>query len=151
MMKSSESISFFYLHFTWLFGSWNHQRTLKKQPFWKYYSWFSSEVSKLTSVRNKLNLTLKYWFMEAKNVFRMCLLLSQKWSKYHLKKINATFSEKNKYYRAILVKINFCHAWKCIISGVFYRSEFWHLWRKPAIISSKLLFFQNSLVISWAK
>ena len=36
-------------------------------------------------------------------------------------------------------------AWKCIISGVFHRSKFWHLRRKSAFIFSKWLFFQNSL------
>ena len=30
-----------------------------------------------------------------------------------------------------------------------YRSKFWHLWRKPAVIFSKWLFFQNSLLMSW--
>ena len=30
LVKSSENILFFYLHFTWLCGSWNHQRFLKK-------------------------------------------------------------------------------------------------------------------------
>ena len=50
----------------------------------------------------------------------------------------------------ILVKIFFFHAWKCIISGVFHRSKFWHLCGKPAIIFSKWLFFKKSLMISWA-
>ena len=36
------------------------------------------------------------------------------------------------------------------ISLISYRSGFWHLRRKPAVICSKCLFFQNSLVISWA-
>ena len=31
---------FFYLHFTWLYGSWHPQRILKKYPFWKYASCF---------------------------------------------------------------------------------------------------------------
>ena len=48
----------------------------------------------------------------------------------------------------ITVKVLFFHAWKCKISGVFHRVEFWHLWRKAAIIFSKWLFFQNSLIIS---
>ena len=30
LVKSSENILFFYLHFTWLCGSWNHQKVLKK-------------------------------------------------------------------------------------------------------------------------
>ena len=72
MVYSSGNILFLYLHFTWLYGSWNHQRILKKHPFWKYDRWFSSEVSKVASVRNKLIMSLKYWFMEAKNVFRSC-------------------------------------------------------------------------------
>ena len=37
----------------------------------------------------------------------------------------------------ILVKIYFCHAWKCIISGLIYRSEFWYLW------GIQLSYFQN--------
>ena len=37
----------------------------------------------------------------------------------------------------ILVKIYFCHAWKCIISGLIYRSENWHLW------GIQLSYFQN--------
>ena len=98
----------------------------KKYPFWKFDSWYSSEVSKITSVRNKLNLSLKYWFTEAKIVFCTCQG-PQKWSKYHLKTILTTFSERNFYYGAIFVKINFCHAWKCMISRVFHRSGFWHL------------------------
>ena len=123
---------FFYLHFTWLYGSWHPQRILKKYPFWKYASWFFSEVSNLTLVRNMLNLSLKYWLMEAKVVF--CVYHGpQKWSKYHLETVQTTFSENNDYFRAIFVKINFFHAWKCIISGLKYRSKFWHLRRKPAI------------------
>ena len=35
---------FFYLHFIWLYSLWNHQ------TYWKYDSWFSSELSKLTLV-----------------------------------------------------------------------------------------------------
>ena len=37
--------------------------------FWKNNSCLSSDVSKLTSVWNKLNLSLKYWCIEAKLVF----------------------------------------------------------------------------------
>ena len=52
-----------------------------------------------------------------------------------------------KSYYIILVKKKF-HAWKCVISGLFRRSDFWHLLRKPALIFSKLLFFQNSFGLS---
>ena len=69
LMRSSEIALFFYLHFTWLYDSWHFQRIWKKYPFWKYDSWFSSEMSKLTSVRNELNLSWKYWFIEQKLFF----------------------------------------------------------------------------------
>ena len=52
---------------------------------------FSSEVSKFTSVRNKLNLSLKYWFMEAKIVF-YGYHGPQKGSKCHLDIIKTSLS-----------------------------------------------------------
>ena len=55
LIKSSKLILFFYLHFTWISGSWHHQRILKKWPFWKNDSWFSSKESKLTSVKYPWN------------------------------------------------------------------------------------------------
>jgi hypothetical protein len=55
LMKSSKTILFFYLYFTWLCVSWKPQRILKKYLFWKYGSWFPSEVSKLTSVKYPWN------------------------------------------------------------------------------------------------
>ena len=42
----------------------------------------------------------------------------------------------------------FFHGWKCIILGAIHRSKFLHLWRKPAVIFSKWLIFQNCLVVS---
>ena len=42
-----------------------------------------------------------------------------------------------KYNDIILVKRYFFHAWKCIISGLVCRSEFWQLLRKSALILSK--------------
>ena len=54
-----------------------------------------------------------------------------------------------KSYDIILTIIFFLYAWKCIISGLVCRSEFWHLRRKPALVFSKWLFFQNSLGLSW--
>ena len=72
LVKSSEKTLFFYLYFTWLCGSWKLKRILKNKPFWKYDSWFSSEVANFTSVRNMLVLSLKYWFMKAKVVFWVC-------------------------------------------------------------------------------
>ena len=55
-------ILFSYLHFNWLCVSWKLQRIFKKYPFWKYKSWFPSEVSKLPSAN---------WFIfrhEKKNI-----------------------------------------------------------------------------------
>ena len=66
------------------------------------------------------------------------------------RKNGCTFSEINNYYREIFVKINFFHAWKYVISRVKYRSKFWHLRRKPAVIFLKWVFLQNFLLISWA-
>jgi hypothetical protein len=43
----------------------------------------------VSSVRNKLNLSMKYWFMEAKIVFCICLG-PEKGSKYHLKTVQTT-------------------------------------------------------------
>ena len=50
LMKSSKKVLSFYLRVTWLYGSWYHPKILKKKAFWKYESWFSSEVPKITSV-----------------------------------------------------------------------------------------------------
>ena len=55
-----------------------------------------------------------------------------------------------KSYDIFWLKYLFFHAWKSIISGVKYRSKFWYLRRKPAVMFSKWVFFQNSLVMSWA-
>ena len=54
-----------------------------------------------------------------------------------------------KNYDIILVKIFFYHAWKCSISWLVCRSEFWPLLKKLALIFSKWLFFQNSFGLSW--
>ena len=149
MVKSSEMILFLYLHFSWLYGHKIIKEFWKNIHFWKYDNCFSSDVSKLTSVRNELNLPLKYWFMEAKDVSRICYCHKFR-SKYQLNTKQTTFSENDNWNWVILLKIIFCHVWKCIISGLFHRSKFLHLWKKPAIIFSKWLFFKKSLVISWA-
>ena len=66
--------------------------------FWKYDSWFPSDVSKLTSVWNKLNLSLKYWCIEARLVFYGSYG-PKKISKCHIGTIKTTFSEDIYYYR----------------------------------------------------
>ena len=55
-----------------------------------------------------------------------------------------------KSYDIFWLKYSFLHAWKSIIPGVKYRSKFWYPRRKPAVMFSKWVFFQNSLVMSWA-
>ena len=72
LIKSPEIIFIFYQNFTWLYGARNHQRILKKYPFLKYDHWFPYKVSKFTLVRNMIDLSLKYWFIEAKVVFWIC-------------------------------------------------------------------------------
>ena len=142
--KFRNCLYFFNLHFTWLYGSWHPQRILKKYPFWKYASCFFSEVSNLTSVRNMLNLPLKYWFVKAKIVFCVCHG-PQKWSKYHLDTIQTTSQTLSK---GIIYENHIFQAWKCTILGGICRSKVWQLWRKPAVIFSKWLFFQICLLIS---
>ena len=55
-----------------------------------------------------------------------------------------------KSYDILWLKYLFFHAWKRIISGVKYQSKFWYIRRKSAVMFSKWVFFQNSLVMSWA-
>ena len=111
-------------------------KNFEKIAILKIDSWFSSEVSKLTSVRDKLNLSLKYWFMEAKNVF--CVSHGPpKWSKYHLNTIQTTLSENSYYWRALFVKINFsmpenASFWELFAEVNFYTSE-----------GNQLSYFQN--------
>ena len=58
-------------------------KNFEKYTFSKYDSWFPSEVSKLTSGRNMLDLPLKCLFMEAKFAFYICYG-RKKSSKNHL-------------------------------------------------------------------
>ena len=66
--------------------------------FWKYDSWFPSGMSKLTSVWNKLNMSLKHWYIEARLVFCTCYG-PKKLSKCLLGTIQTAFSENSNYYR----------------------------------------------------
>ena len=93
-------------------------------------------------------MSIKHWVNEGKVGFGIgyCPKL---WSKYHLDTLPTTFSEKNNYLGTAMVKILFVDVWKCIILGVFHRSDFWHLLGKSALIFSKWLFFQKILRISW--
>ena len=77
LLRTSKNVLFF----SCIFFDYAAHETSKE--FWKYESWFSSEVSKLTLVQNKLNLSLKYWVMEAKVFFWICYD-HKNWSKYHL-------------------------------------------------------------------
>ena len=90
-----------------------------------------------------------HWNSWRQNLFFGCVMVPK------IIKISSRYNAVNlvrtKTIRgAILVKIENFYAWKCIISGVFHRSKFWHLRRKSAVIFLKWLFFQNSLLMSWA-
>ena len=137
MVKHSEIISFLYLHIPLLCGSWDHQRILSKQPKWKYDSWFPSEVSKLTSARNKLNLSLKYWFLKANVVFWICYG-HKKGSKYHLDTIQTTFCKNNSFQRAILANSIFFIPENALFQGCFAEVSF------TTYKENQLSYFQNS-------
>ena len=51
-------------------------------------------------------------------------------------------------YFDIIGQKHFFSCLKCINLGVKYRSKFLNLWRKPAVIFSIILFYQNYVVIS---
>ena len=91
-MKSSKAhfifLPAFYL-IMWLMIS---PKNFEKIAILKIQQLFSSEVSKFTSVWNKPNLALKYWFIEARLVFCTCYG-HKKWSKCHLDTMQTTFSE----------------------------------------------------------
>ena len=97
LIKVQKSFSFSYLNFTWFYGSWHHKRILNKYPFWKHGSWFSSEVSKLTSVFYPQN----YAFSGIKNKYfnqNMPWLLT-KLRFRHTKDLKMTVWSLNQYLR----------------------------------------------------
>ena len=103
-------------------------------------------MPKLTSVWNKLNLALKYWFIEAKLIFCLC---PKWWSKCHLDTIQTTFSEHNNDYRGSIDENLFLSSLEILyFRGSLPKSVLTA--QKKTAIFSKQLFFQNSLVISWA-
>ena len=72
LVKSSKIGFFFSPAFYLIMWLMTLQKNFEKIAILKIWELFSFELSKLTSVRKKLNLSLKYWFMEAKFVFWMC-------------------------------------------------------------------------------
>ena len=105
----------------------------------KYQSSLWWEISLIFSLEN--------WFMEEKIVF--CVWHGpQKWSKYHLHTIQTIF-RKGYNIRGHYVFVNFFYAWKCIISGVIFRSKLWHLIRKSSVIFSRMKFFSKFFGESW--
>ncbi len=139
----------FYLHFTWLCGSWNHQRLFEKQTFWRNDSWFPLEVSKLTSVKYPWNQAFSGM---KKNYFHQyCPILVIALTKCRLYCIQMIFWSlfgTITYPTDIFCFHESIFQWQ--IKLISYRSDFWHLRRKSVVIFSKWMFFQNSLVISWA-
>ena len=125
-----------------------HQRILKNIYFWKYDSWFSSEVSKLTLVRNKLNFLIGKLIHGRKNC-----LLRMTWSPKNDQNIICIqyrlYLERVIIFRGHYVFVNFFYAWKCIISGVIFRSKLWHLIRKSSVIFSRMNIFSKFFGESW--
>ena len=140
---------FFYLHFTWLCGWWHHKRILKKKPFWKYDSWFSSKKSKLTLANYPWNDAFSC--KEKINFHKYCLLIVivlAKCTLYFIWRILQPFLRIMTYKKGNA----------CFLDLIFYRQIglflaeviFWHLSRKKSVIFSKWLFFQKSLMMSSA-
>ena len=83
-------------------------KNFEKIVFLKIGKLVSFSDVKTYSVRNKLNLSMKYWSMEAKIVF--CTSLGpKKGSKYHLETVQTIFSENNNFYKTTFVKLVFFH------------------------------------------
>ena len=140
-MKSSGIIKVFHMHFSWLCGSWNNHRLLKKLSFWRNYSRFSSEVSKLTSVKYPWNDAFSS--MTKIDFYPYCpiiVIVLTKFSLYFIEIIFWSFFETIKYPKVIF----------CFLESLFYqqiklishRSVFWHTRRKTVVIFSKLKFFK---------
>ena len=117
--------------------------------FWKYDGWFPSDVSRLTSVWNRLNLSLKYWCIEARLDF-YASYGPKKLSKCHLGTIQTTFSEDSNYYRGNYGENLFLSSLKMLYFRGSLPKSVLTAQKKTAVKFSKWPFFQNSLVISWA-
>ena len=148
MVYSSEIILFLYLHFIWLYGSWNHQKILKKDSFWKCDGWFSSEVSKPSSVKYPWNHTFSGTTLIFTNIAPWYLFLS----------LNVVSIVFRWYFGHFFGTLTWTKDIFCLHELIFqwhnklisHQGQFWHLRRKAAVIFSKRMFFQNSLMISWA-
>ena len=133
-------ILFFYLHFTWLCGHeiiFENMATVFLLRCQNSLRWEISLICHWNIDSWKQKMSVGYLMVP--NIDQNII-----WIQYRLHLVR-TITKIGQYWW----KYFFLHAWKCIISGVFHRCEFWHLWRKPAIIFSKWLFFKKSLVISW--
>ena len=121
----------------------------KKQPFWKYDGWFSSEESKPTSVKYPWNHTFSGMTKIDFHQYCPTIFISlTKCSQYFLQRIFLSFFGTITWPKDIFCFHESIFQWQ--IKLISYRSEFWHLRRKPALLFSKWPFFQNSLIIPWA-
>ena len=100
-----------------------------------YNLWLINGHSKTISGLNFANYMKIFHKAEIQTVILRCIVF-----------LNPNWIKSNDL---ISVNYYFFHSWKCIISGLVCRSQFWHCLRKSALIFSKWLFFQNYLRLSW--
>jgi hypothetical protein len=108
-------VSIFYLQFTWLCGGWYHKRIFLKKPFWKYNSWFSSKVAKLTSANYPWNdafscmekiIFCNYFLIIfiVITIYVLCIVsggyYNPFWGPWHIKK--SIFATMNWYFIGVL-------------------------------------------------
>ena len=93
LVKSSKN---FYLNFIWLYSSRHPERIFWKYPFWKYNSWFSSEVSKPTSA-NSLMPFNSYYF----HLMSVLYLISRQSDYWHIRRKLAVISSKRLFSKKI--------------------------------------------------
>ena len=77
-----------------------------------------------------------YQFSKFNNFLWVCWCLSKSLPylfRNHLDIAQTTLNEKNNYKKGNISENQKFHSWKCIFSGVFHQSQFWHLSRKTTL------------------
>ena len=96
-------------------------------------AFFPSEVSKLTSVRKRLTLSLKYWFFEPRVVIWLCFC-PKKWSRYHVDTMLTIF---------VRTKTTSCHIFKLDIFSKFFGDLMSHTIRTVWFVNLRKPFFEQ--------
>ena len=126
--------------------SWDQQRILKKEPIWKYDSWFPYDGEKLTSVKHHWNYGRSEIVLYQYGSLIVFVLI--KCSQHSIYMIFWSFFGTITYSNDKFCFKESIFRWQ--IKLISHRSEFCYLRMKSAVIFSKLIFFQNSLMISLA-